>query len=154
MKEVLNTSRVCVAFFFLTVLIDEFPFVFQIFMYPYAIKDNLTGQEQTVETNWLLKANPKPRNLYNCHEALKRNEIIFCLLESTNIGILLKMDAPQSSVSLHVSSCNPQYFVVRALHGRNVLLQDLLDSDRFFTHAMLHHRPVPKATGLQAFQRG
>lgn len=63
MKEMLNTSRVCVAFFFLTVLIDEFPFVFQIFMYPYAIKDNLTGQAQTVETNWLLKANRKPRNL-------------------------------------------------------------------------------------------
>jgi len=45
------------------VLIDEFPFVFQIFMYPYAIKDNLTRREKTVEINWLLKTNPKPRNL-------------------------------------------------------------------------------------------
>jgi len=63
MKKMLNTSRVCVAFFFLTVLIDEFPFVFQIFMYPYAIKDNLTRREKTVEINWLLKTNPKPRNL-------------------------------------------------------------------------------------------
>lgn len=63
MKEMLNTSRVCVAFFFLTVLIAEFPFVFQIFMYPYAIKDNLTGQAQTVETKWLLKVNPNPKSL-------------------------------------------------------------------------------------------
>lgn len=57
------------------------------------------------------------------------------------------MDAPQSSVSLHVSSCNPLYFVVRALHGGNVLLQDLLDSDGFFTHAMLHTGLCQKQPG-------
>lgn len=63
MKEMLNMSRVCVAFFFLTVLMAEFPFVFQIFMYPYAIKDNLTGQAQTVGTKRFLKANPEPKSL-------------------------------------------------------------------------------------------
>lgn len=63
MKEMLNTSRICVTFFFLTVLVTEFPFVFQIFMYPYAIKDNLTGQAQAMGTKRLLKANPEPKSL-------------------------------------------------------------------------------------------
>lgn len=44
MKEILNTCRVYVAFFFSPVLIEELPFVFSIVTYTYAIKVNLTGQ--------------------------------------------------------------------------------------------------------------